>query len=75
MALLPHDAARAQVRRPRFTSNPFALGVASGFPVQDSVVIWTRLAPDPLAPSGGGEYALQDGFGWTNGVYLDLTLP
>lgn len=30
---------------------------------------------DPLAPSGGGEYALQDGFGWTNGVYLDLTLP
>ncbi|MBI1173207.1 trehalase [bacterium] len=27
---------------------------------------------DPLAASGGGEYALQDGFGWTNGVYLDL---
>ncbi len=27
---------------------------------------------DPLAPSAGGEYALQDGFGWTNGVYLDL---
>ena len=27
---------------------------------------------DPLAVSGGGEYALQDGFGWSNGVYLDL---
>ena len=27
---------------------------------------------DPLAPSGGGEYKLQDGFGWSNGVYLDL---
>lgn len=27
---------------------------------------------DPLAPSGGGEYAVQDGFGWSNGVYLDL---
>ncbi len=27
---------------------------------------------DPLAQSGGGEYALQDGFGWSNGVYLDL---
>ena len=27
---------------------------------------------DPSAPSGGGEYALQDGFGWSNGVYLDL---
>ncbi len=28
---------------------------------------------DPLAPSGGGEYALQDGFGWSNGVYIDLS--
>lgn len=27
---------------------------------------------DPTAASGGGEYELQDGFGWTNGVYLDL---
>lgn len=23
-------------------------------------------------PSGGGEYTLQDGFGWTNGVFLKL---
>jgi len=22
--------------------------------------------------SGGGEYPVQDGFGWTNGVYLKL---
>lgn len=28
---------------------------------------------DPSAASTGGEYALQDGFGWTNGVYLDLS--
>ncbi len=27
----------------------------------------------PNAASGGGEYALQDGFGWSNGVYLDLS--
>lgn len=27
---------------------------------------------DPLQASGGGEYELQDGFGWSNGVYLDL---
>jgi len=27
---------------------------------------------DHARPGGGGEYALQDGFGWTNGVYLDL---
>ena len=30
----------------------FALGVASGEPLPDSVVLWTRLAPDPL--NGGG---------------------
>jgi len=23
-------------------------------------------------PAGGGEYPLQDGFGWTNGVLLRL---
>jgi alkaline phosphatase D len=27
-----------------FSSNPFALGVASGSPLHDSVVLWTRLA-------------------------------
>jgi hypothetical protein len=40
--------------RPR--SYPFALGVASGDPLPDSVVIWTRLAPDALDPFGGMEY-------------------
>src|SRR6185503_8207014 len=29
--------------QPRFGSNPFALGVASGDPWPDSVVLWTRL--------------------------------
>jgi alkaline phosphatase D len=28
---------------------PFALGVASGNPRADAVVLWTRLAPEPLA--------------------------
>ncbi|PLR92836.1 alkaline phosphatase D family protein [Bacillus sp. T33-2] len=37
---------------PRFRNNPFTLGVASGDPLADSVVLWTRLAPDPL--NGGG---------------------
>jgi alkaline phosphatase D len=32
--------------------NPFRLGVASGDPTSDGVVLWTRLAPDPL--NGGG---------------------
>ncbi len=31
----------------------FALGVASGDPRADRVVLWTRLTSDPLAPDGG----------------------
>jgi alkaline phosphatase D len=46
------DAAPLQAR-PRFDRTPFALGIASGDPVDDGVVLWTRLAPDPLAPDGG----------------------
>ena len=26
------------------------------------------------APGGGGEYNVQEGFGWTNGVVLDLLM-
>ena len=29
---------------PRFKQDPFALGIASGDPLPDSVVLWTRLA-------------------------------
>jgi alkaline phosphatase D len=32
---------------------PFTLGVASGDPLPDAVVIWTRLALVPTAPDGG----------------------
>jgi alkaline phosphatase D len=32
--------------------DPFQLGVASGDPASDSLVLWTRLAPDPA--NGGG---------------------
>ena len=35
---------------PAITSDPFTLGVASGDPLADSVILWTRLLPaDPLA--------------------------
>ena len=27
---------------------------------------------NPDQSTGGGEYPVQDGFGWTNGVYLQL---
>ncbi|GAA4011239.1 alkaline phosphatase D family protein [Allokutzneria multivorans] len=35
-------------------ADPFRLGVASGDPEPDSVVLWTRLAPEPLAADGHG---------------------
>jgi len=38
--------------QPKFTTNPFTLGVASGDPTADGIVLWTRLAPEPL--TGGG---------------------
>lgn len=38
--------------RPVFSASPFTLGVASGDPSPDGIVLWTRLAPDPL--NGGG---------------------
>ncbi len=37
----------------RFRDSPFTLGVASGYPTSNSVVLWTRLAPAPLQPGGG----------------------
>jgi alkaline phosphatase D len=64
-ALQPH-CARAQASGPVFT-----LGVASGDPWPDSVVLWTRLAPAPLEEGGGmgpdpvpvaWEVAEDDGF-------------
>jgi len=33
--------------------DPFLLGVASGEPLPESVVLWTRLAPTPLQADGG----------------------
>ncbi|MEK9719646.1 MAG: alkaline phosphatase D family protein, partial [Quisquiliibacterium sp.] len=37
----------------KFSTNPFTLGVASGWPGPDSVVLWTRLATSPWLPDGG----------------------
>ncbi|MBF6354966.1 alkaline phosphatase D family protein [Nocardia higoensis] len=47
-------ASSGRFRAPRWSADPFTLGVASGDPAPDSVVLWTRLAPDPLAPDGHG---------------------
>jgi alkaline phosphatase D len=51
-SLLPSARLRA-ASAPRYTDDPFSLGVASGYPTPDDVVLWTRLAPAPFAPGGG----------------------
>lgn len=40
-------------------ANPFTLGVASGEPTHRSIVLWTRLAPEPLADDGQGGMPLE----------------
>ncbi|MBT2394953.1 alkaline phosphatase [Streptomyces sp. ISL-100] len=37
----------------KIAENPFTLGVASGDPLPESVLLWTRLAPRPLEPDSG----------------------
>ncbi|MFE2043391.1 alkaline phosphatase D family protein [Streptomyces sp. NPDC059477] len=46
---LPSAARAAETPLP---AGVFSLGIASGDPLPDGVVLWTRLAPDPL--NGGG---------------------
>lgn len=45
---------------PVFRNYPFSLGVASGDPTSEGVVLWTRLAPNPLDPDGGMGEAIID---------------
>ena len=69
-AFLGHAAAFAaagafpsgSLANPRFDNDPFTLGVASGYPQPDGFVLWTRLAPKPLA--GGGMPARAVEVGW-----------
>ena len=59
LALLPgHDLLAA----PRFGDDPFTLGVASGDPTDDGIVLWTRLAPEPANPERLGKTAVPVGW-------------
>ena len=53
LSRLPLDLAYGSPAR--HGADPFTLGVASGDPASDSVVLWTRLAPEPLTADGGME--------------------
>ncbi|MBB4935355.1 alkaline phosphatase D [Lipingzhangella halophila] len=52
----PHAAPTSS----RVPADPFGLGVASGDPTPNSVVLWTRLAPEPLAEDGHGGMPSDD---------------
>jgi alkaline phosphatase D len=45
-----------------FGDNPFTLGVASGDPTPDGIVLWTRLAPDPVDPTSLGRRTIPVGW-------------
>lgn len=61
-ALASTRFASAASRQVLFTDYPFKLGVASGTPGADGVVLWTRLCPDPLHDGGMG--AMQVPLRW-----------
>lgn len=55
---MPAARARAELNppvdaKPRFATDPFSLGVASGYPLPAGMVLWTRLAPAPAEADGG----------------------
>lgn len=52
-ALLSTRASGATTKGMSFSAYPFALGIASGDPLPDGMVLWTRLAPKPLETGGG----------------------
>jgi alkaline phosphatase D len=52
-ALLSTRAFGVTTSQPKFSAYPFSLGIASGDPLHDGVVLWTRLAPQPLEIGSG----------------------
>lgn len=58
LSLAAVAAAFPAVASGRITSYPFSLGVASGSPRPTSIVLWTRILPDPLNMHAAGERPL-----------------
>jgi alkaline phosphatase D len=59
LALLPGEELFAA---PRLGRNPFTLGVASGDPMADGAVLWTRIAPEPAEIGRLGRRAIPVGW-------------
>ncbi|MDQ3610941.1 MAG: alkaline phosphatase D family protein [Actinomycetota bacterium] len=64
LAQVPLESSALAAPRPPSVGYPFTLGIASGDPAPDGVVLWTRLAPEPLAPNGAGMPAQAVGVDW-----------
>ena len=65
------SASPLKAQPPRFASYPFSLGVASGYPSADGVVLWTRLTGvDPVAMTMHWELAADEAM---NAVLLSGT--
>ena len=62
-ALAPLAACTQSSGPVRLERDPFTLGVASGDPLPDAVLLWTRLAMDPL--NGGGMPNVPIDVEWT----------
>ena len=45
--------------QPRFMADPFSLGIASGYATPEGMVLWTRLAPEPLMGGGMPQTAVE----------------
>ena len=59
LAFLLPAPARHAIAQPVFRAYPFRMGVASGDPWPDGVVLWTRLCPEPLAGGGMPHIAVE----------------
>ena len=71
-AAAPWPRLRAQ---PRLAPDAFPLGVASGYPAPDGVVLWTRLAPESLVDGSVPQAAIE--VGWeiaTDEAFRDIVL-
>ena len=62
LAALAQPARADAQTNPQWRSDPFTLGVASGEPTPDSVLLWTRLYPGPARPGGVASAAEQEAY-------------
>ncbi len=73
-AVHPADNAAVVHQRPPLPVLLQKFGRIQGGGQPQDLGVVGRLGPDDDIPGlrFGGEYPLQDGFGWTNGVYLKI---